>query len=632
MFSIFLLPMNFAVRGQDETYFHVTLTVPSTNPTRQAWSEIVYNNMLEVGIDVDRVIQDWGTIYDRALDPPPEIVGKTFDEGGYDMLFVGYAMGVDPDPYGLYHSSQLPPGQNYYCWENEDNDELCELIKVTVDETQRLEYVEEWQQLAFEELPSLTLFYDQEVVCFDPTALEGDPFEIYHYPSWPRVEEWKLNPSTTQDTIVVAQTGPCPEEGLMDLVSTSYYDLTTYGLVFDGLSQRENLETLAMVPALATSWEVEDDDKTWTVYLREGVTFHDGVEFTAEDVKFTYDAAMADDLASPWGTFIKDIVGSPDNVIIVDDYTVEFHLPTPYAYFVESILPTFIYPKHILESVPYDEWRTHPFNTGEGSYDANGMPWYGPIGTGPYWYAGYDPTTFTNALTRNDNYWKNQTLWDAGVFEIENLLVVFIEGSDAAITALKTGEVDVLDSQYSLQTKLDSIEEPWGDWVIYDAFGLQELGVNMRHPILGTGVDTPLGQEDPSRAAEAARYVRQAISHLIPRQDIIDTLLDGYGTPGITTPITTLTAGFDESLEAYSYDLEEAKALLALAGYGEPEPTETEPTETEPTETEPTETEPTETEPEPEPDFLEQYGLYIAAAVVIIIVAVGAVYFVRRRS
>jgi ABC-type transport system substrate-binding protein len=627
IFSIFLLPMNFAVRGQEEPYFHVTLTVPSTNPTRQAWSEIVYNNMLEVGIDVDRVIQDWGTIYDRALDPPPEIVGKIFDEGGYDMLFVGYAMGVDPDPYGLYHSSQLPPGQNYYCWENEDNDELCELIKVTVDESQRLEYVGDWQQLAFEELPSLTLFYDQEVVCFDPTALEGDPFEIYHYPAWPRVEEWKLNPSTTQDTIVVAQTGPCPEEGLMDLVSTSYYDLTTYGLVFDGLSQRENLETLAMVPALATSWEVEDDDKTWTIYLREGVTFHDGVEFTAEDVKFTYDAAMADDLASPWGTFIKDIVGSPDNVIIVDDYTVEFHLPTPYAYFVESILPTFIYPKHILESVPYDEWRTHPFNTGEGSYDANGMPWYGPIGTGPYWYAGYDPTTFTNALTRNDNYWKNQTLWDAGVFEIENLLVVFIEGSDAAITALKTGEVDVLDSQYSLQTKLGSIEEPWGDWVIYDAFGLQELGVNMRHPILGTGVDTPLGQEDPSRAAEAARYVRQAISHLIPRQDIIDTLLDGYGTPGITTPITTLTAGFDESIEAYSYDLEEAKALLALAGYGEPEPTETEPTETEPTETEPTET-----EPEPEPDFLEQYGLYIAAAVVIIIVAVGAVYFVRRRS
>ena len=604
--SIFLVPTVFTVRGQ-ETLFHVTLTVPSTNPSRQAWSEIVYANMLEVGIDVDRVIQDWGTIYDRALDPPQDIVGKTFDDGGFDMLFVGYAMGIDPDPYGLYHSSQLPPGQNYYLWENAENDELCDSIKVTVDETQRLQYVRDWQQLAYEELPSITLLYTREVVCFDPTALMAHPFEIYHYPAWSRVEEWELNPSTTQDTIVLAQTGPCPEEGLMDLVSTSYYDMTTYDAIYDGLTKRENLETLAMVPALATSWEVADDDKTWTVHLREGATFHDGVEFTAEDVKFTYTAATADELASPWGSFIKQIIGSPDNVEIVDDYTVKFYLPVPYAYFVESILPTFILPKHVLESIPYDQWRSHTFNTGEGSYTAaNGYTAYGPIGTGPYWYAAYDPTTFTNYLTRYDDYWNAQNLWDEGKFGIEQYAVVFIEGSDAAITALKTGEVDVLDSQYALQTKLDSIEEPWGDWVAYDAFGVQELGVNMRHPILGTGVDTPLGQEDPSRAAEAARYVRQAISHLIPRQDIIDTILEGYGTPAVTTPITTLTAGYDPSLEPYTFDIELAKSLLAAAGYDTGVPP-------------------------PSGDFLEEYGLYVAVAVVVVVVAVAAIYFVRKR-
>jgi len=186
--SIFLVPTAFTVRGQ-ETLFHVTLTVPSTNPSRQAWSEIVYANMLEAGIDVDRVIQDWGTIYDRALDPPPEIVGKTFDEGGFDMLFIGYAVGIDPDPYGLYHSSQIPPGQNYYVWENTENDRLCKLIKETVDDTQRLQYVKEWQQLARDELPSIALLYTREVVCFDPTALVGHPFEILHYPVWPGVAE-----------------------------------------------------------------------------------------------------------------------------------------------------------------------------------------------------------------------------------------------------------------------------------------------------------------------------------------------------------------------------------------------------------------------------------------------------------
>jgi ABC-type transport system substrate-binding protein len=193
-----------------------------------------------------------------------------------------------------------------------------------------------------------------------------------------------------------------------------------------------------------------------------------------------------------------------------------------------------------------------------------------------------------------------------GLFEIKNYLVVFIEGSDAAITALKTGEVDVLDSQYHLEAKLDSIEEPWGDWVAYDAFGVQELGFNMKHPIFGTGVDTPLGQQDPSKAAEAARYVRQAISHLIPRQSIIDTILDGYGTPAITTPITTLTAGYDTSLKPYSYDIQMAKSLLAAAGYD------------------------TGVAP-PSKGFLQDYGLYVAIAIVVVVVAVGAVYFVRRR-
>jgi ABC-type transport system substrate-binding protein len=563
------------------------------------------------GIDAGRVIQDWGTIYDRALDPPPEIVGKVYDDGGFDMLFVGYAMGIDPDPYSLYHSSQLPPGQNYYNWENEENDRLCKLIKETVDETQLLQYVKEWQKLGYDEQPAITIKYDQEVVCFDPTALMAEPFELLHYPAWPRVAEWKLNPSTTQTAIVIAQTGPAPEEGLNNWVSTSYYDLTVFGVVFDSLTKRENLETLEVVPSLATSWEVADDDMTWTVHLRQGVKWHDGVDFTAEDVKFTYTAAMADELASNQGAFVKSIVGSPDNIEIVDDYTLIFHLPAPYAFFASGLISEgttgWMLPKHVLENVPYDEWRSHSFNIGEGSYTSNGQTFTGPIGTGPYKYVSYNPTTFTNTLTRNDEYWDAQNLWDKGLFEIEQYIVVFKEGSDAAITDLKTGEVDVLDSQYSLQAKLASIEEPWGDYVGYDAFGVQELGFNMKHPIFGTGVDTPLGQQDPSRAAEAARYVRQAISHMVPRESIISTILDGYGTPGVTTPITTLTAGYDSDLQPYSYDITLAKSLLAAAGYD------------------------TGVAP-PSKGFLEEYGLYVAAAIVVVVVAVGAVYFIRKRK
>ena len=275
--SAMIFPLVFVAHGQ-ETLFKITLSVPSTNPSRQEWSEIIQQEFQAVGIDCQRVIQDWDTIYDRALDPPPEIAGKTFDEDGFDMLFVGYAMDIDPDPSSLYLSNQAttstPPGQNYYCWSNTEADDLLVKMKTTVNEEKRLGYVEEFQQLYMEEQPAFAIEWDKEVVAFDPTALESEPFELYHYPAWSRVKNWELTPSTTQDTIVIAQTGPCPTEGMTDLTSTSYYDLTVYDNVFDGLAERENLDTLAMIPALATSWEVADDDKTWTVYLRQGVKFH----------------------------------------------------------------------------------------------------------------------------------------------------------------------------------------------------------------------------------------------------------------------------------------------------------------------------------------------------------------------
>jgi ABC-type transport system substrate-binding protein len=414
---------------------------------------------------------------------------------------------------------------------------------------------------------------------------------------------------------VLAQTGEAPGEGLNPWISTSYYDVTVWGAVFDGLAERNDTIGKQMLPALATSWSVDpSDQKTWTVNLRHGVKWQDGVEFTAADVKFTYDTVVKDELASQLGAFVKQIIGSPDNVKIIDDYTVEFDLPTPYAYFVETILARTGYgmmlPKHVLENIPLADWKSHPFNTASGSYtvDANGTPYtaYGPIGTGPYVYAAHDPSTLSNVLSKNADYWNKAALESAGSFGIEIYYVQQILDSDPAISALKAGTVDILDSQYHLETKLSSFEPAWGEFISYDAFGVQELGFNMKHPVFGTGVDTPLGKQDPSRAAEAARYIRQAISHLIPRQQIIDQITGGYGTLGVTTPITRVTAGFDTTLQPYSYDVTLAKQLLANAGYD----TGVAPTNT----------------------FWNQYGLYIAAAAVVIIVgAVGAVYYLRRK-
>ena len=609
LLSTFSLPAIMFVQSQ-EPLFQITLIVPGPNPSRKAWAEVVENSLDNAGIDADRIELDWGTVYDRVLEPNASTVGLVYDDGGYDALFVGYALGIDPNPFDMYDSALTPPGQNYYLWNNPENDRLGRLIKETVDEPTRLEYVKQWQQLTLNEQPSATILYTQEVVAYDPTALMPEPFQTLHYPVWPGVEKWKLNPSTTQTEIVLAQTGPTAE--FNPWLTTSYYDLTVWGAVFDGLTEREDTVEKKMVPALATSWSVASDQQTWTVNLRQGVMWHDGVEFTADDVKFTYEKVMDEELASPGGPILTDVIGSTDNIKVLDKYTVEFDLPKPYAYFVESILARTGYgmmiPKHVLESVPVADWKAHPFNTAAGSYTVGSYTAYGPIGTGPYVYAAYDPSTFANILTKNEEYWNKATLENAGTFGIEIFYVQFIEESDPAISALKAGDVDVLDSQYHLETKISSIEQPWGDNVHYDAYGVQELGFNMKHPVFGTGVDTPLGHQDPSRAAEAARYVRQAMSHLIPRQDIIATITNGFGTLGVTTPITRVTAGFDTSLTPYSYDVTLAKSLLAAAGYE------------------------TGVAP-PAPDIWAQYGLYIVAAVVVVVIvgALGALYYIRRK-
>ncbi len=607
LISAFSLPAITLVQSQSKL-FSITLIVPGPNPSRKAWAAVVENAFVSAGIDAKRVELDWDTVYSRALTPDNATVGKIYDEGGFDALFVGYAMGIDPDPYPLYDSSQFPPlGQNYNLWNNSESDRLSQLVKVTTDPTTRLNYVKQWEKVAYDEQPSATILYTKEVVAYDPTALKGEPFTLFHYPAWPRVKNWQLAAGTTQTSIVLAQTGPAPEESLNPLLTTSYYDLTAYDSVFDTLAERENLNTKAMIPSLATSWEVASDQKTWTVHLRDGVKWHDGVAFTADDVKFTYDSNMDEAIGSPTGSFLKGILGGPENVVVVDPLTVKFSLPEPYAYFVETILGAeYVIPKHVLENVPKADWKTHTFSTASGSYTVGSYTAHGPIGTGPYVYDSYNPTTLSNKMTKNANYWNKATLESAGQFGIQQFYVQQIEDSAPAIAALKSGDVDVLDSQYSLSQQLSSIESPWGAYESYDAFGVQELGFNMNHPVFGTGVDTPLGKTDPSRAAEAARYVRQAMSHLINRQNIIDTILAGYGSAGVTTPITRVTAGFDTTLTPYSYDVTLAKSLLAAAGYN------------------------TGVAP-PAADIWGQYGLYIVAiVVVVIIVVVGAVVWRMR--
>jgi len=610
---------------------HLTLLVPTSNPARRAYAAIIQNSLQCLGMDVSRVELPFSpNIYDRALTPPTSNVGFTFDQGGFDILFVGQNLGIDPDPWSLYHSSQFAPtGQNYYLFNNPQNDNLTNLIKTTLDRTTRLNYVQQWQVLAYNEQPSIPIFYDKEVLAFGsgyPNA--HSTFTTYHYPAWPPIEH--LNTTKSTPSFTLAETGQAPGQGVIPELSTSYYDLAISGEIFNSLALRNDTLTKTMIPALASGvpqspgWTSSPDGKTWDVTLRPSVTWTDGLPFTSTDVKFTFDLYQDSKFASPTGAFVSGIVGGKNNVTITGPLSVRFTLPAPYAYFVQNILGAApILPAHILNSttfypgatIDYSKIKDSKFNRPDtGTYGST------PIGTGPYKWVGYDSAATTSHLTRNDNYfsftdWGKTDLLAKQEFGIKDYYVRTIVGGDQAITALKNNEVDFLDSQYHLETQ-PSFLSSWGAnlQTSYVAFGVQEMGVNMRHPIIGTGTDTPYAQQhqgNATAAATAARWIRQAISHAVPRNQIINSLLNGYGSPAITMPIvgdyatkTAVTDGFNTNLAPYDYNLTTAGQLLQSAGYTPTAGTSS---------------------------FIDQYGSYLIGIVAVAAVAIAAVFILRAR-
>lgn len=635
LLTLTAIPAFPALHGQT-TIFRITLLVPSSNPARQSWSLLIQSSLQSLGIDAQRQVLGFSTVLDRAFTPPTNLVGKTWDEGGYDAVFIGQTLTIDADPFSFYHSSQFAPsGSNYELWNNTQNDQLTTQIDATdvtvVNSTARLNLVKQWQVLASNEQPAITILYPQETVAYNSHIVSNGAqvFAAYHFPAdWPPVEQLTLASGVTNTTIAIAQTGPAPDKGLIPFMSDSYYDSTVYSQLFSSLAERNDTIFKTMIPQLAGGtiqsplWSVASDNKTWTVHIRPNVSWQDGVCcVNATDVKMTFDAVQDDAIGSYLESFYKTIVGGKNNVTIVDPMTVKFSLPKPYAYFVQNILTTPILPWHLLNPVwriPYASWKSSCFNTGQAASTCSSLSYTGgPVGTGPYMWVGYNTNTLTNHLTRNDLYYYDfpvngkPELQARGAFAVKDLLVTYILASQPAIAALQTGAVNVLDSQYHLETQ-QSFFTTWNDKVTYTSYGAQEMGFNMQHPIFGTGTGTPLGQSNPSQAATAARYVRQAISHAVPRDLIIQQLLFGEGLPGITTPVAgnyrtgfAQVAGFNTALTPYDFNLTESRQLLQQAGYFPTTPTP--------------------------PGFWEAYGIYIVSALVAAIVAISAVYMFRIR-
>lgn len=608
LLTLTMLPLN-EVKAQDEWLFSVTIIAPgNANMLRRQWGQIIANSLIQIGIDARVVYLGWASVYDRVFTPPLENVGKTYDDGGFDIQLIGYTPGTIPNLAQLYYGSPenfAPTGNNYYLWNRTHANYLMDTYLTTTNLTERDLAAQELQSLLFDDLPASTIFY-----AANPTAINPDLGGPALGPS-PGGDGWlyfnaQPNPEwlTGKTEVVYCSTGEI--ESLITLLSFAWYDTIINANIFSPLTMAApDLSTFAL-PCLLVDWTPYNNDFNWNWTVRTGVQWHDGHVFDADDVVYTLWAAMepttgtqkAGTYTTAFGnnvtfTFANGTSWTVGNgtrvgtITALDAEHITISLPElvpgkPYGFIDPYILnlENNVIPKHIFEKIAPADWTDSPFNTGEGTIVVPGTPgmpgldpetYNGPVGTGPYKWVDFNSVAQLIHLEKFTDYWNASALEADGLFGVTDYYIRFIADKTPALAALKNGEVDMLDPNYMIHVDIPTIDPAWGKVLVHDGTGIQEVGFNGQHPIFGTGVGTPLGTSEPTRAAEAARYVKIAIDYAIPRQLIIDNLMVGFGKPGAVHWLPT-NPYYNASVTARPYNLTAARLYLVKAGYGVPSP------------------------------------------------------------
>ena len=291
----------------------------------------------------------------------------------------------------------------------------------------------------------------------------------------------------------------------------------------------------APVPSLASSWSFPDD-LTMTLELRQGVVFHNGEPFDAESVKVSVERVKSEE----HGSHLRGQYGSIESVEIVDDYNVTFHLSRPDAALIYNLTRLMMIPPGYHAEV------------GDEGVEA------APVGTGPFMFVSYSVDDEV-VLERNPNYWPDSP---KGQPMVDKVRIRVIPEGTVRIAELTTGGVHIADTVSADQ---QSLIESAGLTLVKYYDGKPSWMILNR---LGIGVDAEAatGDQAVQYTALQDKRVAQALNYAVNRQAIIDSL---FGGDAIALGQTFGPGGFGYPAddEPYPYDPDQARALLAEAGY-----------------------------------------------------------------
>ena len=289
-------------------------------------------------------------------------------------------------------------------------------------------------------------------------------------------------------------------------------DIVVYQNVFEGLTRVD--QNGAVQPGLATSWTISDDGLTYTFKLADGVTFHDGTTFDANDVKFSFDRIGAPDSLNAHKEFYAVI----SSVTVINPLTVEFKLSKQSGLFL------------------FDIGRGDAVIVAPESAATNAT---NPIGTGPFSFVQWDKGSRV-VLEQYGPYWGKPVALTKASY-------VFISDTATMTNALLAGDIDGTNN-----------------------FAAEALDVFKSDPrfkiLVGTTEGETLLSTNNKRPPFDKLEVRQAMAHAIDRKALIDGVTYGYGVP-IGSHFAPHNPYYIDLTNTYPLDLDKAKALLADAGF-----------------------------------------------------------------
>ncbi|HRP46391.1 MAG TPA: ABC transporter substrate-binding protein [Trueperaceae bacterium] len=329
---------------------------------------------------------------------------------------------------------------------------------------------------------------------------------------------------------------------------------TLTGVVFDSLVEF-NLETYAIEPGLAASWDVSPDGTVYTFHLRQGVTWHDGTPFTAADVIFTYTQIIANPeaRAGDAAAFVFTVDGEqrPVTFDAPDDATVVMTLPAPAAAFLlQQRFP--IMPKHKLVKFSVEGGAAQAdINNGW----ATDTPLSEIVGTGPFMYDTYVAGQKVG-LVRNPNYWKVDAAGTSLPYA-ERLDYLVVRGNEAQAAQFLAGNLATLNISGAQFPDFKSREVAGADFRVVTSPAL-----------FGSPPLIAFNFADSQFAAEFSNVAfRRAMEQAVDRQRIIDDVYNGLAEiPGTPTAPADGTFYEDTKSLMLPFDLTAAAAALDALG------------------------------------------------------------------